>query len=42
MDDARVQNFGLDVAPGSASDAIGSDLRDDELMHYPEEDDGDE
>lgn len=41
MDEAPASIFGPDGALGSASGAMGGELRDGELTSYPNEDDGD-
>lgn len=40
-DEARARILRPDATPGSPSDAMGSDLHDDELTPYPDEDNGD-
>lgn len=40
-DEVRARIFGPDAALGSASDAMGRDMRDSERTPYPDEDDSD-
>lgn len=42
MCEARARIFGSESTPGSASAAMGCDLRDDELVTYPDDDHGDD